>query len=203
MIIAVEGQNGVGKTTISKSLGKVYNAPVIRSSDDTFLYDLKLTLNRNPEKYALPGLVYYLGALQLASNKAAAINPPPKNVVFDRYSYSVLCTYLAIDSAYYDRRNRDMIKKMVSCAQKGMLRPDITILLNTTDSDRLKRIDKRDQGAKVYRFLFERRFSEEFPKELTQNLRMLRGDGIKTIVIENNTDLNATVSRISSLIDGK
>jgi len=201
MIIALEGQNGVGKTTLSKALGKVYGATVMRSSDDTFLYNLKVLLSKNPEKYMLPGLVYYLSALQIASNNIASLNPISKNVIFDRYTYSVLCRYLAIDSAYYNREHRAIIKKLVSCAQEGMIKPDVTILLHADDKERLRRVDERDNGVKVYRYLFDKKFSEEYQKELKQNLKLLRRDGIKAVMVENNDDVDLTVFRIRSLID--
>jgi thymidylate kinase len=44
MIISVEGQNGVGKSTVSKALGKVYEAIVMRSPDYILRQTIRLRL---------------------------------------------------------------------------------------------------------------------------------------------------------------
>jgi deoxyadenosine/deoxycytidine kinase len=91
MIITLEGHTGVGKSAIAKQLAKLYHAEVIRTSEDNFLYNLKFLLNSNPKKYELAQLIFYLAALQNASNKVSRLNKSKSVISIDTFIRYFAC----------------------------------------------------------------------------------------------------------------
>jgi thymidylate kinase len=108
--------------------------------------------------------------------------------------------FLAIDSAYCNGRNRATIKRLVKFAQLDMRKPDVVVLLDIEDKERLKRIYRRDGGKGSYKFLFGRRFSRFFTKELRQNVGLMKRKGIRVIVVENHETLSDTIKKIQERI---
>jgi len=131
MIIAIEGHDGVGKTTLAKALvarlGFVYiKHPIkdILSVDD----DRCLEIIKNVIKSDSPKLIAWF----LAFNDMCALNAD-ENAILDRHS---LLNY------YWN--GGTATEAIFELSQKLFGKPDLTLLLTASNEVRIDRIKKRD-----------------------------------------------------------
>ena len=203
VIIAIEGCDGSGKSTISAMLSKrMPSSKVIEQSKRVdFLPDLRSFLDGQVDNLVLARLVYFLGTNQLSSNEAAENEKKGIDTILVRSIYSTKAYHFAYDDLYDGHANAPVIGNIVAAAEKSLVHPDIVVFLHVAGEERDKRIVRReatensslDWDSKTMAFI-----DSEFRKYAKE----LRESG-KAFVIElDNTNLTPeeTVDRIASEI---
>lgn len=203
VIIAIDGCDGSGKSTISAMLSKRMPGSkfIEQSKRIDFLPDLRNFLDGQINNLVLARLVYFLGTNQLSSNEAAENEKKGIDTILVRSIYSTKAYHIAYDDLYDDRANAPVIGSIVAAAEKSLVHPDIVVFLHVASEERVKRIVRReatensslDWDSKTMAFI---------DSEFRKYARELRESG-KALVIElDNTNLTPeeTVDRIASEI---
>lgn len=133
MIVAIEGMDGVGKTTVAKSIEKDLNFTYVKDPlkdlfeiDNTHLAKISEKIFSQPDDKLIS---WYLGlgdCYALSSNKN-------KNIVMDRH---VLLNYFW--------NGNESTEKIFETQIELFGKPDLTILLTASSETRMKRISARN-----------------------------------------------------------
>lgn len=178
MIIAVEGLDGTGKTTISKYISKKYN---YQYKNDYLEKMLNLT---EEQFFAMKEKINdYLEVRTLIfmSSLVYNIQTAPTNTVFDRY---ILSEY------YYDgsQESEEWFKTFV----KKEFLPDLTFILYADDDIRRKRIYKRNKNDKDLKKISKGR-------ELYKKMLFFANENNMNYVLINTNNLE--LNQIENIVD--
>lgn len=145
-IIAVEGIDGSGKTTVAELVAKKMNRVCIHTPAKVYS-DMK-GFFRNCKQYAVPRFYFFLSGIWEAYNRAIEIcNEQP--VIFDRYILSTLIYHRVMLQLCGINLNLNLI------AMAGFPpKPDLNILLEVDNETAIRRI--RSRGDKDFDLDFER-----------------------------------------------
>ncbi len=145
--IVIEGGDGCGKSSLCAELAKRMDGVVLSpSSLPALLPEVRTLMTDDPKTYLLPRLVYYLSANQLVANVALKHLSAGRRVIFDRYVYSTYATHLTLDEIHYGGAHREQIEALVREASKSLITPDAVIFLQANETERFKRLQRRDQS---------------------------------------------------------
>ena len=183
MLIAIEGIDGVGKTTIGKALSqkldfeflekalqKVWNLPLDKYV--SMREALKTTNNKDV-------MSFFFGL----NNLLCGIEGFSKNVIADRY---ILTNYF-----WYGTENNECIyDAILSVSEK----PTLTVILTATTETLRKRIIAKENKDKVEKELEKIKNNDEFAPKTRA---FLERKGLDYIIIDNNT---AKIEDVVSLI---
>ena len=133
MIIAIEGMDGVGKTTVARSIEKYFNFKYVKDPLKELLEIDSEHLSRISDKiFAMDDDC--IRAWYLALGDAFALQQyKDKNVVMDRH---VLLNYFW--------NGNEKSEEIFNAQIKLFGKPDLTILLYASPKERMKRIAKRN-----------------------------------------------------------
>lgn len=183
-IIAIEGIDGVGKTSLSVALSKEING-LIKSTSiiEGFLPGVKQLVNACPSEYLLPRFIYYLSTTQLRLNEVK-INSG-EYVIFDRYFFSTYVVHKAIDELYNKSNDSLKIDKLMSAAMSSFLNPNFVIFLHTEEKERISRLLRRDQSCNTH-LDFDSKLTAKVDTDFKKLRREMENNRkIKTIDIDN------------------
>lgn len=133
MILAVEGMDGVGKTTVAKYIHKKYDFEYVKEPlSELFNLDNKelLSISENVFKVDDERVIAWYLAL---GDLFALSRYKDKNVIMDRH---VLLNYFW--------NGTEESEEIFNLEQKMFGKPDLTILLYASPSVRRKRVESRD-----------------------------------------------------------
>lgn len=188
MIIAFEGHNGVGKTTIAKNISYTLGYEYLYSVDKNILENgLKERFIKDASWYA-SALFFLAGSMETKRNIIENYNN--KNVVLDRSFWSTL-------AVHWDRGDSELrvIKDIIKDAKNYLPIPDVIFLLNadyTSCNDRIN--SKTDILNKHLDDVVDRDY---FQKELNF-YDWLRKNNTDSIIIDIDTN-NLSIDEITNL----
>lgn len=143
MIIAFEGMDGTGKTTVAVEIARILNFEFVqkpmrmlfdRGQEDVTAKILAITNEIDDKNFG----ALFLGSVQYYQSKTIQ----NKNVVLDRY----------LSSNYYHHSNESNIKYF-DCLVELCEKPDLTIVLYASSEERKKRImDRNGSDGDLSRF---------------------------------------------------
>ena len=185
MIIALEGSDGTGKTTIANMLAKEMNGDRINFKSFGYLVSLMKYIQYNASN-TVARFVYGLAGNYLKSNEIrhAISADPGHNIILDRYVYSALVTNVSLDILYNKGAKKRFMYKIFNAEIKNFLEPDVIIFLYADVKEQEKRIGL-DKNRKNIEFLDKNQ--KHFL--LTQNLfkklaKKLKKQGHRVIEID-------------------
>ncbi|MDE1869867.1 MAG: deoxynucleoside kinase [Candidatus Micrarchaeota archaeon] len=142
MMIAIEGVDAVGKTTLSNLLKEKLRAENAATSNPEILPSLKKIFDEQAKSAVVGRLMYYLFQVQ---NEVSKLNTKSsKSIIFDRYIYSTIVTHTVLDRMYNKGKNIGIITQIREEALKTFRMPEIILFLYADERVRKLRLQKRD-----------------------------------------------------------
>lgn len=196
MIVAIEGVDGTGKSTLASELGSRNNMCVVRCSAPDYLTEVRQAMRKELDKYVQQHFTYYLCVLAMLLRENAD-DIAKRGAVFDRYLYSTRVTHIAFDRHYNKGANIDQIVRLSEEAEKSVPKPDLVIFLRLDEKTRRERIALRASNNSIDTHsdligLFEREFEIEILR--------LRRLNIPIRIIDSSPPLKEIVSKVESMI---
>lgn len=133
--IAVEGLDGIGKSTIINGMAKVFSGHAMNTPGDA-LRDIRKLIIDDFADDELAKVLFYTATVSSQGKKARNIADSGEWVFMDRYWASTV--------AYAKTRGVDTDFNMLS---SGLVQPDITILLTLDETERQRRLLSRGTTA--------------------------------------------------------
>jgi dTMP kinase len=133
--VAVEGLDGVGKSTMVQNLAKVFSGHAMNTPGDA-LRDSRKVIIDNFSDDELAKALFYTASVSSQGKKARNLTERDEWVFMDRYWASTL--------AYAKARN---VKADLDNLSKSIIQPDLTVLLLLDESERQSRLHARGTTA--------------------------------------------------------
>lgn len=176
--VAIEGNIGAGKTTLSKQLSKRWNARLVleQFEDNPFLP----SFYTNPDKYAFPLEMSFLAErFQQLSREVQQTELFAERILADYAPYkSLIFAGRTLDHAEYG-----VYKKMHQLLFANLPNPDLVIYIHQPIDQLLSNIEKRGRS---YETTIDRKYLEEIEKGYFDFFRA-RQD-LTTLVVTPKTD---------------
>jgi thymidylate kinase len=184
MIIALEGLDGVGKSTVAADLAKHLGATVLSLPPD----DLKLQKPSFTYEYRSPSRYFYYLAAAVRMSELAAMEA--RHVIFDRYIDSVHSMHAPLMPEIADDMRRLSL---------GIARPEFTFLLNADEAERRRRLARRGKAIDPFEEqLFEDRFRNEVLSAFESNVNAIR---IETTQLSVPKVVNMCIDHVAPLLE--
>ncbi len=184
MMIAVEGVDGVGKSTLSKGLVSSIGgrAKEIVYQDYMILGSaIKDMLKETPLNPVARTIFYAMNVKYTIDNilvKDAFFDDVL--YVMDRYVYSTIASHQAMSIYMKDMVSLKMINRMIYPFLIEFKAPDVTFLLTVKSEERLRRLTAREDNTAM-----DKLESKEIEQKLYKNIeKLLRGKGAKVYEID-------------------
>ncbi|MCL5007443.1 MAG: deoxynucleoside kinase [Candidatus Marsarchaeota archaeon] len=148
--VAIEGVNGAGKSTIIDMIIKRFpNAIKVKSPMDGFMDELKDYFVRHPESVAAR-TTYFNTAMGHTSDfvKRVLESDPERLILTDRYWYATEASHLSWDTVYNGSSERQELLEIMEAAKRYFVKPDLVVILEVDDRERLLRVAGRDDGRR-------------------------------------------------------
>jgi len=129
MFIAIEGLDGVGKTTVSRLLAGYLNAVYFITPPEDIRHLRSLVEDGSP----VARYMYYLVGDIVVSERIKKVLRGGRDVVCDRYILSTQVYHRALNPGGW-AIDEDVL---------GIVQPDVTILLTCSEEERLRRLRSR------------------------------------------------------------
>ena len=178
-LIALDGPDGTGKTTLSKLLAEKTNCIYIKTPPNN-LNKIRFNFDWNPSaRFSF----YLLSVLDL-----------PEECFLDRYILSTIAYHSVLnpkEKTNYKETTKELIKK-------GFIKkPDLQIILTVDEHERKKRIKNRENSYNFYDDddNFQKKIANEFQELIKTNFLELT-DSQYLIMNNTNTDINTTKNNI-------
>lgn len=157
-VIAVEGIDGSGKTTVAELVAKKLNGVCIHTPAK--VYSEMKGFFTNCSRFAVPRFYFFLSSIWEAYNRAAEICKE-KPVIFDRYILSTLIYHRVMLQRCGINLNLNLI------ALAGFPpNPDLNVVLEIDDDTAMKRIIRRGEKDFDMDFESDRKFQMLVQKEM-------------------------------------
>ncbi|MCX8167355.1 MAG: dTMP kinase [Candidatus Micrarchaeota archaeon] len=184
MLIAIEGIDGAGKTTLARLVAKEFQMKV--QAFPTKRFKLIKDYLQGKKSFSKENLfLLFLTDISINSTNA-------RNTIFDRYVYSTLAYQNSIFS----------LKEAETIFQKlNLLKPDYVIFLNLDLKIAMERIKKRKRKVSVFE---KKEFLKEVRKnymEMYENQFYVHNRWIKLDIYDENTNPNKLFEFIKKEIE--
>jgi thymidylate kinase len=180
-VIALEGFDGSGKSTIAKWIAEKYGYEFQKSPAENFA-NVREVFDK-PEKGMRERLAFYMGDCLRVSMLLR--EEPNKKFVLDRYFYSTI--------AYHEAK-REGVTKGLKSIYRTFHKPDLVILVKSDYEIIKSRITARNDNAPNDQLFLT--------KKLVSNIynNYLNVIDTKFVVVYNNSDLSIVYKQIDNLL---
>jgi len=180
-VIALEGFDGSGKSTIAKWIAEKYGYEFQKSPSENFA-NVREVFDK-PETGMRERLAFYMGDCLRMSMLMR--QEPNKKYILDRYFYSTI--------AYHEAKRKGATKGLKR-VYRTFHKPDLVILVKS-DFETIKRriISRNENAANDQLFLTKKLVSKIYSNYLTVI-------DTRLIVVNNNSDLNKVYKQIEKIL---
>lgn len=131
VLIAIEGMDGTGKSTLARALAEALDATLLRTPTNA-LATVRPAIDAALAPSAVATQLFYASTVALASVEADALLASGRSVIADRYWASTLA-YAACRERHVD----------LGSVARALRTPDLTVYLSTDEGVRARRLVRR------------------------------------------------------------